>query len=190
MKGNTILLILILLSLCGCLVLSHTNFQQIQMLRQENTNLWIKIDSVQQICNKRPQRQTAAPETKQTSTGSALLDYLIQFGEESAKEAAKKKAEQKVVVSSKYRIEDRYVLYNVEEPDFIGNQIGEVVLNISVNYSGDVKSAKTQSITGITDEEVIEACKKAALRTKFNYNADDGYEARQEGTITYIFTAK
>ena len=42
MKGNTALLVLILIALCGTLFLSYTNFQQLQLLRQENTNLWIK----------------------------------------------------------------------------------------------------------------------------------------------------
>ena len=190
MKGNTVLLVLIAIMLCGTLFLSYTNFQQIQVLRQENTNLWMKVDSVQQICSKKPVKQSAAPAAKPTSTGSAFLDYLIQLGEESEKETASERAKQKVVVSTKYRLEDRYVSYKVHEPEFIGDQAGEVVLNISVDYSGDVKSAKLQSAIGITDEEVIEACKKAALKTSFNYNSDIGYDTKQSGTITYIFTAK
>ena len=190
MKGKTVLLVLIAIMLCGTLFLSYTNFQQIQVLRQENTNLWMKVDSVQQICSKKPVKQSAAPAAKPTSTGSAFLDYLIQLGEESEKETARERAKQKVVVSTKYRLEDRYVSYKVHEPEFIGDQAGEVVLNISVDYSGDVKSAKLQSAIGITDEEVIEACKKAALKTSFNYNSDIGYDTKQSGTITYIFTAK
>ena len=190
MKGKTVLLVLIAIMLCGTLFLLYTNFQQIQVLRQENTNLWMKVDSVQQICSKKPVKQSAAPAAKPTSTGSAFLDYLIQLGEESEKETARERAKQKVVVSTKYRLEDRYVSYKVHEPEFIGDQAGEVVLNISVDYSGDVKSAKLQSAIGITDEEVIEACKKAALKTSFNYNSDIGYDTKQSGTITYIFTAK
>lgn len=188
MKGNTVLFILMFLLLCSSLFLSYTNFRQIQVLRQENTNLWMKVDSIQQICSKKPLKQSAAPAAKSTSTGSAFLDFLIQLGEEEAKKAAKEKAKQKIVVSTKYRLEDRYVLYNVQEPELIGDQTGEVVLNISVDYSGDVKSAKLQSATGITNEEVIEACKKAALKTKFNYNSD--HRENKSGTITYIFSAK
>ena len=190
MKGNTVLLVLIAIMLCGTMFLSYTNFQQIQVLRQENTNLWMKVDSVQQICSKKPVKQSAAPAATPTSTGSLFLDYLIQLGEASEKEAARERAKQKVVVSTKYRLEDRYVSYKVHEPEFIGNQAGEVVLNISVDCLGDVKSAKLQSATGITDEEVIEACKKAALKTSFNYNSDIDYDTKQSGTITYIFTAK
>ena len=186
MKGNTALLIIILLALGGSLYLSYTNFQQIQLLRQENTTLWVKLDSVQQIVNKKPVKQKAAPATQ--STGSPFLDLLIQRGEESEREAAAARAKQKVTVSSKYRLEDRYVSYKVNEPDYIGTQAGEVVLDILVDYSGDVKSAKLKSVTGITDEEVIESCKKAALQTNFNSNYDQ--RDKQSGTITYTFTAK
>lgn len=189
MKGNTVLLVLILLMLSGTMFLSYTNFRQIQVLRQENTNLWIKIDSVQQITNKKPVKQKSAPAVSQ-STGIPFLDFLIEMGEESEREAAAERAKQKVFVSTKYRLEDRYVSYKVTEPELIGDQAGEVVLNILVDYSGDVKSAKLQSATGITNEEVIEACKKAALKTNFNYDSDKGYNEKQSGTITYTFTSK
>ena len=190
MKGNTVLLALVATLLCGTLFLSYTNFQQIQVLRQENTNLWVKIDSVQQICSKKPVRQSSAPVAKTASTGSAFLDYLIQLGEEEQKEAERTRAKEKIKVTSKYRLEDRYVSYQVQEPELKGTEVGEVVLSILVNYSGDVKSAKLQSVTGITNEEVIEACKKAALKTNFNYNSDIGYDTKQSGTITYTFSAK
>ena len=190
MKGNTALLIIILVATCGSMYMSYTNFQQIQMLRQENTTLWVKLDSVQQIVNKKPIKQKAAPAATQ-STGSPLLDLLIQMGEESEKAAAKERAKQKVTVSSKYRLEDRYVSYGgVENPDMLGDQAGEVILDIYVDYSGDVKSAKLKSATGITNEDVIEACKKAALKTNFNSNLDMGMSEKQAGTITYTFTAK
>ena len=76
MKGNTALLIIILVALGGSIFLSYTNFQQIQLLRQENTTLWVKLDSVQQIVNKKPVKQKAAPAATQT-TGSPFLDFLI-----------------------------------------------------------------------------------------------------------------
>lgn len=190
MKGNTALLIIILVALCGSMYMSYTNFQQIQLLRQENTTLWVKLDSVQQIVNKKPVKQKAAPAATQ-STGSPFLDFLIQMGEESEKEAVAARAKQKVTLSSKYRLEDRYVSYGgVVDPEILGNEAGEIVLDILVDYSGDVKSAKLKSATGITNEEVIEACKKAALKTSFNYNSDMGIKEKQAGTIIYTFTAK
>lgn len=189
MKGNTVLLILIFLLLCGTLYLSYTNFQYIQILRLENTNLWVKIDSVQQICNNQPQKQRAATVPAPQITENALLRYLIKSGKDEAKAATGERTEQKMAVSSKYRLEDRYVMNKVQEPEISGNQQGEVVLNISVDWTGDVKSAKLQSATGITDEDVIEACKKAALKTHFNSNLDLR-DTKQSGTITYIFSAE
>ena len=190
MKGNTALLIIILVALCGSMYMSYTNLQQVQLLRQENATLWEKLDSVQQSVNKKPVKQKAAP-TPTQSTGSPFLDLLIQMGEESEKAAAKERAKQKVIVSSKYRLEDRYVSSGgVETPDMLGDQAGEVVLDIYVDKYGSVKSAKLKSATGVTNEDVIEACKKAALKTDFNSNSDMGYEEKQAGTITYTFTAK
>lgn len=194
MKGNTLLLAAIAALLCGSLYLSYMNFQQMQQLRQENTDMLMKIDSLQQVFAKAPQVQPAAPApapapaVKQKTTGSAFLDFLLELGEETEKEIAAEKAKQKVVVTTKYRLEDRYVTYKVHEPEIISNQAGEVVLNILVDKYGSVKSAKLKSATGITDEEVIEACKKAALQTNFNSNYD--HSDNRPGTITYIFTAK
>lgn len=196
MKGNTLLLAAIAALLCGSLYLSYINFQQMQQLRQENTDMLMKIDSLQQVFAKAPQVQPVAqapapapaPAVKQKTTGSAFLDFLLELGEESEKEITAEKAKQKVVVTTKYRLEDRYVTYKVHEPEIIGNQAGEVVLNILVDKYGSVKSAKLKSATGITDEEVIEACKKAALQTDFNSNYD--HSDNRPGTITYIFTAK
>ena len=188
MKGNTVLLVIIAILLGGTLYLSYTNFQQIQVLRQENTNLWVKIDSVQQICSKKPVKQSTAPVAKPATTGSAFLDYLIQLGEEEQREAERARATEKIKVTSKYRLEDRYVSYEVREPELKGTEVGEVELNISVSTLGDVKSVKVQSVTGITNEEVIEACKKAALKTSFNYNFD--HRENKSGTITYTFSAK
>ena len=184
MKGNTVLLLIILLALGGSLYMSYTNFQQIQLLRQENTTLWVKLDSVQQIVKMKAVKPQPAPKK---STGSAFLDFLIELNEESEKEPAAAKAKQKVIVSSKYRLEDRYVSNNVCDPNFIGTEAGVVVLDISVNHMGEVKSAKLKNATGITNEDVIEACKKAALQTSFNYDSNRR-GANQTGTITYTFS--
>lgn len=88
-------------------------------------------------------------------------------------------------VKSSYRMEDRYVRYEVYEPQELGNAEGIVKLDITISTLGKVKSAKLNSASTIIDEEVIEACKKAALRTDFNYNSDA--PNLQQGTITYTF---
>lgn len=89
-----------------------------------------------------------------------------------------------VKVKSSYRMEDRYVSFRVEDPDMRGNAEGIVKLDIAIDKWGQVKSAKLNSASTITDEEVVEACKKAALKTDFNSNYD---VTIQRGTITYTF---
>jgi TonB family protein len=165
MKGSTALLIIMSVFMSGTMYFSYVNSQQIKALQQENAELWAKIDSSPQPVIEQPVNQPQEP-----------VSPVPVIGE--------------IKVTSKYRLEDRYVIFEVKEPEFLGNQVGEVVINISVNWSGDVKSAKLQKATGITDEEVIEACKKAALQTNFNMNSDTGYRTKTSGTITYIFTAK
>lgn len=165
MKGSTALLIIMSVFMSGTMYFSYVNSQQIKALQQENAELWAKIDSSPQPVIEQPVNQPQEP-----------VSPVPVIGE--------------IKVTSKYRLEDRYVIFEVKEPEFLGNQVGEVVINISVNWSGDVKSAKLQKATGITDEEVIEACKKAALQTNFNINSDTGHSTKTSGTITYIFTAK
>lgn len=99
--------------------------------------------------------------------------------------APKKAVVPRLKVKSSYRMEDRYVRYEVYEPQELGTAEGIVKLDITIDKYGDVKSAKLNSASSITDEEVIEACKKAALQTDFNSNYDA--PKLQQGTITYTF---
>ncbi len=193
MKSNTILLAIISILFLGTLYVSYTNSKQIYTLKQENANLNAKIDSVLQITKEQLPQQPMATETLPSpkGIGSAILDYLMTLGDEADDDASVKKSKKKrIVVDTKYRIEDRYVLYKIEKPEVKGNEVGNVVINILVNRSGDVNSAKLKSATGITNEEVIEACKKAALKTKFNYDSDADHDEKKRGTITYIFSEK
>lgn len=165
MKGSTLLWIIMSVLLSYTLYLSYENSKQIKALQQENAELWARVDNTERTDVEQPGSQEETP----ASPGRVV-------GE--------------VEVTSKYRIEDRYVEYKVIEPQYLGNQVGEVVLDISVDWMGNVKSAKLQKATGITDEEVIEACKKAALKTSFNYDSGAGLNSKKSGTITYIFTEK
>lgn len=135
----------------------------------------------------------AKPDVKSAPTGVvSFINELVGDAQEEYRAAKKanENAPKKAVVSrlkvkSSYRMEDRYVDYKVYEPQELGNAEGIVKLDITINYSGDVKSAKLNSASTITDEEVIEACKKAALQTDFNLNLDA--PKLQQGTITYTF---
>ena len=189
MKSNTPLLIVISILLLGTLYVSYTNTKQVEALKQENANLHAKIDSVLEISRELSPQQPIATETLPSpkGIGSAILDYLMTLGDD---DNAYNCGEKRIAVDTKYRIEDRYVLYKIEKPEVKGNEVGNVVINILVNSSGDVNSAKLKSATGITNEDVIEACKKAALKTQFNYDPNHNYEKKQAGTITYIFSEK
>lgn len=135
----------------------------------------------------------AQPDEKPAPTGVvSFINELVGDAQEEYRAAKKanQNAPKKAVVpilkvKSSYRMEDRYVSFDVYEPQELGNAEGIVKLDITINYSGDVKSAKLNSASTITDEEVIEACKKAALKTDFNLNLDA--PKLQQGTITYTF---
>ncbi len=94
----------------------------------------------------------------------------------------------RVSVSAKARLENRYVSYRAELPNVSKGQEGIVVVGIRVDQLGDVVSARVNSGTTISNEDILDACKEAALRTDFstNFDAPD----KEQGTITYTFTAK
>lgn len=135
----------------------------------------------------------AKPDEKPALTGVvSFINELVDDAQEEYRAAKKanENAPKKAVVTrlkvkSSYRMEDRYVGYKVYEPQELGSTEGIVKLDITIDIYGQVKSAKLNSASTITDEEVIEACKKAALQTDFNLNLDA--PKLQQGTITYTF---
>lgn len=134
----------------------------------------------------------AQPNEKPAPTGVvSFINELVGDAQEEYRAAKKanQNAPKKAVVpilkvESSYRMEDRYS-YGVDDPQELGNAEGIVKLDITIDIYGQVKSAKLNSASTITDEEVIEACKKAALKTMFNLNSDA--PKFQQGTITYTF---
>lgn len=134
----------------------------------------------------------AQPDEKPAPTGVvSFINELVGDAQEEYRAAKKanENAPKKAVVprlklKSSYRMEDRYS-YGVDDPQELGSAEGIVKLDITIDIYGQVKSAKLNSASTITDEEVIEACKKAALKTMFNLNSDA--PRLQQGTITYTF---
>ena len=134
----------------------------------------------------------AKPDEKPAPTGVvSFINELVGDAQEEyraakkANENAPKKAVvPRLKVKSSYRMEDRYS-YGVYDPEELGNAEGIVKLDITIDIYGQVKSAKLNPASTITDEEVIEACKKAALKTMFNLNSDA--PKLQQGTIPYTF---
>lgn len=202
--GNGKLLQVLTLLLCLSFgYFTFKNYEDIKELRDENAFLRDTIDSlhcqpatasIKEDIGKTEKKSAAAqPDEKPAPTGVvSFINELVGDAQEEyraakkANENAPKKAvAPRLKVKSSYRMEDRYVGYKVYEPQELGNAEGIVKLDITINYSGDVKSAKLNSASTITDEEVIEACKKAALQTDFNLNLDA--PKLQQGTITYTF---
>ncbi len=201
--GNGKLLQVLTLLLCLSFgYFTFKNYDDIKELRNENAFLRDTIDSllcqpgtasIKEGIGKTEKKSAAAkPDEKPAPTGVvSFINELVGDAQEeyrAAKKAnqnaPKKAVAPRLKVKSSYRMEDRFS-YGVYEPQELGNAEGIVKLDITINYSGDVKSAKLNSASTITDEEVIEACKKAALKTSFNYNSDA--PKLQQGTITYTF---
>lgn len=201
--GNGKLLQVLTLLLCLSFgYFTFKNYDDIKELRDENAFLRDTIDSL--LCQPatasikegigKPETKSAAaqPDEKPAPTGVvSFINELVGDAQEEyraakkANENAPKKAvTPRLKVKSSYRMEDRYS-YGVDDPQELGNAEGIVKLDITIDKYGDVKSAKLNSASTITDEEVIEACKKAALKTDFNLNLDA--PKLQQGTITYTF---
>ena len=84
-------------------------------------------------------------------------------------------------------MEDRYVEKSTL-PQVTSGPEGTVVISITIDPGGNVSRAKVGTGTTIQDEDILDKCKEAALKTKFNINVY--VSSNHPGTITYTFTAK
>lgn len=92
----------------------------------------------------------------------------------------------RVSVSAKVKVENRYVQGTTYVPKVTSGPAGVVVINVVVNRLGTVGSVSVDSSSTITAEDILDACKEAALKTDFAYNPEAPDKSR--GTITYTFT--
>lgn len=205
MKGNTILQIMTLVVCVYVTYFTYHSFKEIGQLRAENELILGKLDSLQNIApvtadkpaEKTPRPVNADPNSKNISKEPSN-SVASKISDKPAKKVTQnqprkpvnevKKTSVKIRVSASYRIEDRYVLSNIILPDTVGTEPGNVTINILINQVGSVKKTSIASADGITDENVLDACRKAALKTDFNFNTDA--PKAQSGTITYTFTAQ
>lgn len=93
-----------------------------------------------------------------------------------------------VSVSAKVKVEDRYVQGTTVLPKVKTGPVGVVIVGVVMDHGGYVTSARIQSGSTISDEDVLDACKEAALKTNFSINTE--VSAKHPATITYSFTAK
>ena len=189
MDANKILLIIVIL-LCGATgYFSYKTYQEVKELKTQAQVTEQKVDSLMLATAKIAKSTKTVVANKQPKSFWEALFSEIEEDEKAA--AAEKKAQAakaKVTVSTSYRLEDRYVIGKVELPEHLGAQGGQITVNVFVNQYGTVKKTSVADGATITDPEVIESVRKAALKTDFNSN----YDAPElvEGTITYTFKKK
>ena len=93
----------------------------------------------------------------------------------------------RISISAKGKAEDRYIRSSVL-PEITKGPEGVVIIAVKIGNGGNVVSARVNEGTTIADEDILDACKEAALRTYFSINME--VPNKQQGTITYTFTAK
>lgn len=189
MDANKLLLILVIL-LCG--VTGYFTYKTSQNVKELNAQAQVteqKVDSLIMATAMIARSTKTVSGNKQPKSFWEALFSELEAGEKAATAQRKTEAAKaKVIVSTSYRLEDRYVIGKVELPDYLGSQGGHITVNVSVNRLGTVKKTSIADGATITDPEVIESVRKAALKTDFNYDSDA--PEMVEGTITYAFKKK
>ncbi len=189
MDTNKILLIIAIL-ICGATgYFAYQTSKEVKELRVQAQVTEQKLDSLMVATAKIAKSTKTISGKRQPKTFWEALYSEIEESEKAAKaEERAKAAKAKVTVSTSYRLEDRYVIGTVDLPDYLGAQSGTITVIISVDKWGEVKKTSVAEGATITDSEVVESARKAALKTKFNSN----YDAPDlvEGTIIYTFRKK
>ena len=191
MKANRILLILAILLCCATGYFSYKTSQEVKELKAHAQIVEQKIDSLMIATAKIAKSTKTVSSKAQPKSFWELLFSELEEEEKAAasqKKAAEARAKAKVTVSTSYRLEDRYVVGKVELPETLGSQAGTITVVVSVNQAGSVKKTEVAEGATITDPEVVEAVRRAALRTSFNMDFDAPNLV--EGTITYTFKKK
>lgn len=189
MDTNKILLVIAVL-LCGATsYFAYQTTRELKVLKDQSQVTERKVDSLMLATAKiAKSTKTVAGNSQPKSFWEALFSEIEESEKAAKAEERAKAAKAKVTVSSSYRLEDRYVVGKVALPDHFGTQSGTITVNISVNRYGNVNKTSVADGATITDPEVIESVRKAALKTNFNSNLDA--PELVEGTITYTFRKK
>ncbi len=188
---STKILLIVAILICGATgYFSYRTSEEVKALREQVHVTEQKVDSLMLATAKiAKSTKTVSSRKKQPQTfWEALFSEIEESDKAAQAESRAKAAREKVTVSTSYRLEDRYVSGIVELPEYLGSQGGKITVNVSVNRSGTVKKTSIADGTTITDQEVLESARRAALKTDFNLD----YDAPElvEGTITYTFKKK
>ena len=183
---STKVLLIIAILLCGATgFYSYKTSQEVKELKAQAQVTSQKMDSLMLATAKIAKSTKTVTGKQQPKSFWEALFSEIEADEKAA--AAEQKAK-KVTISTSYRLEDRYVIGKVELPEHMGSQGGQITVNISVNQYGTVKKTNVAEGATITDPEVVESVRRAALQTDFNSNHDA--PELQDGSITYVFKKK
>lgn len=189
MNSNKYLLVFVLLFCGATIFFAYKTSKEVKSLKEQIAVTEGKVDSLMTATMKIAQStQTASSKKQPKSFWEELFSAIDEDQKKTEAQAKAKAARETVRVTASYRLEDRYVIGEVKLPEYLGSQTGTISVNITVNRYGDVNKTSVADGASITDPEVVEAVRKAALKTLFNSNID-APEASM-GTITYTFKKK
>ncbi len=146
-------------------------------LAKSVSDLQSKVNAMQKTIDRLSSGQQRQASSSQASSPST-----------SSQPSSTGKSSGKLSVTAKVKVEDRYVNGRTPLPAVSTGPAGVVVIGVTMNRVGIVSKATVNSGTTITDEDILDACKEAALKTSFAYNPDAPNHS--VGTITYTFTAR
>lgn len=174
--------------------LEHPNFAELGTLPTEAGKEYSDLArSVKALQNKVNALQSSVDQISkssqraQSSTSSSAAKPASSISTSSSSSPSVSSSNGRVSVSAKVKVEDRFVEKTVL-PQVSSGPEGTVVISITIDPGGNVSGAKIGSGTTIKDEDILDKCKEAALKSKFNINVY--VSSKHPGTITYTFMAK
>lgn len=160
----------------GSVPVQNVDNKAVADLAKGLTQLQSKVNALQKAFDRLSggQRQASSNPVSSTATN--------------AQPSSGSKPSGRVSVTAKVKVDDRYVSGKTPIPSVTNGPTGVVVIGVTMNRVGIVSKATVNSGTSITDEEILDACKEAALKTSFGYNPEA--PDHSVGTITYTFTTR
>ena len=154
--------------------------KQVSALSRSVANLESKVNSLERSVDRLSanRQQAASSNTQQKPAASSAAATAPSSSPSSGR----------VSITAKVKVEDRYVSGKTPVPAVSSGPAGVVVIGVTMDRVGIVSKATVNSGTTISDEDILDACKEAALKTSFSYNPDAPNHS--VGTITYTFTAR
>jgi len=149
--------------------------KEVSDLAKSVSDLQAKVNTMQKTVDRLSSGQRQASSSQ---GGGAVV---------SAPSSGSTKSSGRVSVTSKVKVEDRYVEKDALPQVSTGPE-GTVIVSVTIDPGGSVSSARIGSGTTIKDEDILDKCKEAALKTRFNINVYVG--SKHPATITYTFTAR